>query len=83
MDRLRHWVADTELPPLIVATGTEVVDRNGKLLRAYQVADGRWRLAVNVAEVDPRFISMLIAFEDKRFYRHQGLDLWAMSRAAF
>ena len=83
MDRLRHWVADTELPPLIVATGTEVVDRNGKLLRAYQVADGRWRLAVNVAEVDPRFISMLIAFEDKRFYRHQGVDFWAMSRAAF
>jgi len=82
MDRMRAWVATTDLPPLLVATGAEVLDRNGQLLRAYQVADGRWRLAATMADVDPRFIAMLIAFEDKRFYRHQGVDPKAMARAA-
>ena len=41
-DRLDAWVAATELPPLVVETGVEFRDRNGDLLRAFTVADGRW-----------------------------------------
>lgn len=61
-----------------------VVDRNGKLLRAYAMADGRWRLPVtSSATVDPGYLNALLGFEDKRFYSHHGVDPLAMMRAAF
>jgi penicillin-binding protein 1C len=80
-DTAEVWIAATVLPPLIVETSVEVVDRDGALLRAYTVADGRWRLAVDLAKVDPGFVSALLAYEDKRFYDHIGVDPWALLRA--
>jgi penicillin-binding protein 1C len=59
-----------------------VVDRDGKLLRAFTTQDGRWRLPVSVKDVDPRFLSMLLAFEDRRFETHHGVDYKALGRAA-
>ncbi|GGW33582.1 penicillin-binding protein 1C [Gemmobacter lanyuensis] len=81
MDRGRDWIAATDLPSLTLATSTEVVDRGGILLRAYTVADGRWRMAVTPDAVDPRYIAMLVAYEDKRFWQHGGVDLRALGRA--
>jgi penicillin-binding protein 1C len=80
-DRLDLWVAGTVLPPLAVATSVEVVARDGALLRAYTVADGRWRMAVAPDQVDPAYIAMLLAYEDRRFRDHAGVDLWALLRA--
>ncbi|WP_172297779.1 penicillin-binding protein 1C [Pseudoruegeria sp. HB172150] len=80
-DRFDQWVDATELPPLAVETSVEMLDRNGVLLRAYTVADGRWRLAVSLDGVDPDYLKMLIAYEDKRFYDHHGVDTVAMMRA--
>lgn len=82
-DRLDAWVTATQMPPLVVETSVEVLDRNGRLLRAYTVDDGRWRLGVEPGAVDPGFIAMLVAYEDKRFYRHGGVDLRAMARAVW
>jgi len=62
-------------------SSTLVVDREGKLLRAYVTAEGRWRMPATVDIVDPRFIDALIAVEDKRFRRHHGVDLMALVRA--
>lgn len=76
-----RWVEATEVPPLVPDTSTEVLARDGTLLRAYTVADGRWRLAVDPARVDATYLAMLIAYEDKRFYRHRGVDPLAMLRA--
>jgi penicillin-binding protein 1C len=59
-----------------------VVDRNGQLLRAFTTPDGRWRLPVTAKDVDPRFIAMLIAYEDHRFYTHPGVDVLSFGRAA-
>lgn len=72
-------------PPLgeDLAFSAQVVDREGRLLRPYATADGRWRLPVEAAAVDPRYLDALIAFEDKRFRSHAGIDPWAMSRAAW
>lgn len=80
-DGVDRWVAATVLPPLIAETSVEVRDRNGDLLRAYTVADGRWRLRVSNSAVDPDFIKMLVRFEDKRFWRHHGVDYYAVARA--
>jgi penicillin-binding protein 1C len=80
-DRVQDWVDATVLPPLVLQTSVEVVDRNGDLLRAYTVADGRWRLAVAPDGVDPAYLAMLVAFEDKRFYDHGGVDFQSLTRA--
>jgi penicillin-binding protein 1C len=76
------WIDATVLPPLGVETSVEVTARDGRLLRAYTVADGRWRMAVDRAGVDPEYIAMLVAYEDKRFWTHPGVDVVAMGRAA-
>jgi penicillin-binding protein 1C len=81
-DRVDLWIDATVLPPLEVATSVEVRDREGALLRAYTVADGRWRLGVSSAGVDPVFVAMLLDYEDGRFYRHAGVDALALLRAA-
>ncbi len=80
-DRVDVWINATILPPLAVETSVEVVDRNGDLLRAYTVADGRWRLALLPQDVDPDYIAMLLAYEDKRFLDHPGVDARSMLRA--
>ena len=81
MDRVQDWVDATQLPPLVQETAITVVDREGQLLRAYTVADGRWRLAVDPTAVDPAYLAMLVAYEDKRFYDHGGVDFRSMARA--
>jgi penicillin-binding protein 1C len=80
------WVASLGPPPLQQArqVSTTIVDRNGKLLRAYAMADGRWRLPVDARTgVDPGYIKLLLAYEDRRFYTHGGVDPLALGRAAF
>lgn len=81
-DGVERWVDATDLPLFLAETSTEVRDTNGALLRAYMVEDGIWRLNIRQGDVDPTFLKMLIAYEDKRFFRHAGVDPWAMLRAA-
>jgi penicillin-binding protein 1C len=59
-----------------------VLDRDGRLLRAYATNEGRWRLPVAEQDVDPRFLTLLFAYEDKRFREHAGVDPLALGRAA-
>jgi len=62
---------------------TQVLDREGRLLRAYATPQGRWRMQASVEDVDPRFLKMLLAYEDKRFYSHHGIDPLAVVRAGY
>jgi len=75
------WIDNTKLPSTLAETSTEVRDRNGILLRAYPVGTGIWRLAVRPDQVDPDYLSMLVRYEDKRFWSHSGVDPRAMGRA--
>lgn len=60
----------------------EVVDRNGRLLRPFQTDDDMWRFPGAAADVDPLFLRMLTAYEDRRFAGHPGVDPLALLRAA-
>ncbi len=75
------WIARTQLPPLALETGAEVLAQDGTLLRAFMVGDGRWRLATAPDRVDPTYVKMLIGYEDQRFFQHAGVDPWALLRA--
>ncbi|MBK1620666.1 penicillin-binding protein 1C [Lamprobacter modestohalophilus] len=68
---------------LALETSAVVLDRNGQLLRAFTVDDGRWRLPVSLGEVDPLYLRMLLGYEDQRFWQHAGVDLRALLRAAW
>lgn len=77
--------ADRAFPPPLERASTvsaEVVDREGRLLRAFATPDGLWRLKTSASDVDPAFLKMLIAYEDRRFEEHRGIDLLALGRAA-
>jgi penicillin-binding protein 1C len=79
------WVVSLGPLPLEQArkVSTSIVDRNGKLLRAYAMADGRWRLPVDArTAVDPGYLKLLLAYEDRRFRAHGGIDPLALGRAA-
>jgi penicillin-binding protein 1C len=78
------WIVALGPAPLgkDLAVSTSVVDRQGRLLRAYATKEGRWRLPAEVADVDPRFFDVLFAYEDKRFGAHRGVDFFALTRAA-
>ncbi len=82
-DRFDQWIAATDLPTLILPTSVQVLDREGRLLRAYTVADGRWRLHVALADVDAGYVAALTAYEDKRFWTHGGVDARSMLRAGW
>jgi penicillin-binding protein 1C len=80
------WIASLGPLPLEQArqTSVTIVDRNGKLLRAFAMKDGRWRLPVDAKkDVDPAYLKLLLAFEDQRFYDHAGVDPIALARAAW
>ena len=76
--------AQQMLGPLDVSVArqgsTIAVDREGHLLRAFTASDGRWRLPVTTADVDPRFLLLLQSYEDRRFMSHRGVDPLALAR---
>ncbi len=77
------WISSLGPAPLGegLAFSTLVVDREGRLLRPYTTPEGRWRLPATREHVDPRFLSLLFAYEDKRFTTHHGVDPLALGRA--
>lgn len=80
-DAADAWIDATVLPPIAAEISTEFRDRDGVLLRAYTVQDGVWRFAPQLSAVDAGFLRMLVRYEDKRFWRHRGVDPVAMMRA--
>ncbi len=77
------WIVSLGPAPLgdALAFSPLVVDRDGTLLRPYTTPEGRWRLPATRADVDARFLDLLIAYEDKRFRSHVGVDPLALGRA--
>jgi penicillin-binding protein 1C len=80
---LKVLVANAEPPSIVTNTSVLVVDRRDRLLRPFPVEDRRWRLPVDVTDVEPLYLRMLLAYEDARFHRHHGVDVMALARAAW
>ncbi|MEE2691787.1 MAG: penicillin-binding protein 1C [Pseudomonadota bacterium] len=76
---------DAVAPPPIEepAISPLVLDREGKWLHAFTTPEGRWRFNADLDDIDPVFIDRLIAIEDKRFWKHGGVDPLAVARAGW
>ena len=57
-----------------------IEDANGNLLNATIASDGQWRFPYH-ADVPQKFIECITTFEDKRFFKHPGVDPIAIGRA--
>lgn len=68
------------LKTLPTPTTTEFYDRNDKLL--YRFYEGKDRTPIKLSEIPPYLIQASIAMEDKNFYKHPGIDLTGITRAA-
>lgn len=66
---------------LSTRTGTVVTWNDGSLAHVFLAPDDRWRLATSVGEVDTEYVDAVVHFEDKRFWRHPGVDPIAFARA--
>ncbi|ANY15830.1 penicillin-binding protein 1C [Bordetella pseudohinzii] len=71
------------LPPAGSAGARVVVADDGTPLRNYPSRDGVWRYPVRPAQVSPRYLQTLLAYEDRWFYWHPGINPWAMARAGW
>jgi penicillin-binding protein 1C len=80
------FVADRALPPpleRLASVSTLVLDREGRVLRAYTTQEGAWRLPADLGQIDPKFLRFLLAYEDQRFRTHPGVDVLAAARAGW
>ncbi|MBL7827648.1 MAG: penicillin-binding protein 1C [Saprospiraceae bacterium] len=55
-------------------------DRNGELLGARIAGDGQWRFPA-VDKLPEKYVDCVVAFEDKRFWWHPGVDPISLVRA--
>jgi penicillin-binding protein 1C len=64
------------------AESTMVVDRHGEVLYEARSADGARTSWITADHLPPALVAATLAAEDRRFFRHPGLDPIAVIRAA-
>lgn len=62
------------------AGSTVVLARDGTPLRAFADSDGVWRYPIRVSQVSPLYRQALLGYEDRWFYRHPGINPYALAR---
>ncbi len=60
----------------------EFLDRNGRPLRTVRPGEGPFHQVVSYAEIPQLLVQATLAAEDRRFWRHPGVDWRATLRAA-
>ncbi len=61
---------------------TIVLDNKGEVIHAFLTRDQKWRMKTELKEISPTLKKSLLYKEDKYFYRHFGINPFAMLRAA-
>jgi penicillin-binding protein 1C len=77
-------VMDLAFPPDLARLGDSsrlVLASDGSVLRGFTTRSGVWRLPADPDSIEPLYLKMLLAWEDKRFRLHPGVDPLAMGRA--
>jgi penicillin-binding protein 1C len=62
---------------------TTITDANGEVVNAFLTKDEKWRMKTELNEISPLLRKTIIEKEDKYFYQHPGVNLFAVGRAAF
>jgi penicillin-binding protein 1C len=80
------WIS-RPIPRSLLAPAREqsltLTDRHGVVLRSTRAGDGSLAAWVPLDRIDPDLLTAFIELEDRRFFRHHGIDFGAVGRAAF
>lgn len=71
-----------ELSKRVQTTVNTYLDRNGKVLWEDK-GDGNYKLVVEDNEISQNIKNATVAIEDRDFYRHGGISITGLTRAAF
>ncbi len=71
-----------KLPP-VPQYSTVVTADKGEIIHAFLSKDEKWRFKISTKEMHPDLKKAFINKEDKYFYYHPGINIFAISRAAF
>lgn len=79
------WLADRCFPlPLPSAeTARVVLAEDGTPLWRFADADGVWRYAATREDISPYYVEALLAYEDRWFWQHPGINPVALGRAGW
>ncbi|MCL9662981.1 PBP1A family penicillin-binding protein [Paenibacillus hunanensis] len=72
-------IYEENINKLAVSEPTKVYDRNGTLILQRSVRTGD---PVKYEDIPKEVVEAFVATEDRRFFDHQGVDLWSIGRAA-
>ena len=59
---------------------TQVIAEEGEILTTYHIEN---RIFVSYDELAPSLVQATVATEDKRFYKHSGIDMQSLGRVLF
>ena len=59
---------------------TQVIAEEGEVLTTYHIEN---RIFVSYDELAPSLVQATVATEDKRFYKHSGIDMQSLGRVLF
>ena len=59
-----------------------ILSREGKLLSGITSSEGLWKFKLD-KDLPKEYIDLLLAYEDKRFYFHLGIDFISVFRAIY
>ncbi|MEM6397764.1 MAG: penicillin-binding protein 1C [Bacteroidota bacterium] len=74
------WLFCLPRPLFDQPLSTIVFDKQGQLLSASIAQDGQWRMPM-ADTISPKLAQAIITYEDRRFYRHWGVDFRGLTRA--
>ena len=77
---LLNWIFPV---PDKIEYSTVIMDNKGDMVNAYLTSDQQWRMKTELNEISPLLRKTIIAKEDKYFYSHPGVNLFAVTRAFF
>lgn len=77
---LLNWIFPV---PDKVEYSTIITDNRGDVINAYLTSDQKWRMKTELEEISPLLQKTIVNKEDRHFYRHIGVNPFAVIRAFF
>src|SRR6201996_5212878 len=75
---LLNWIFPL---PDRIEYSTIITDDKGEIIHAFLTHDQQWRMKTELSEISPLLRKTIVEKEDKYFYRHPGVNPFAMARA--
>ena len=76
------FLAKKPAPGRLAELSKVIRGESGEIINLRLTPSGHWREPADVNRIDPLLIKMLVAYEDKRFWDHHGVDPFAIVRAS-